>query len=107
MANYNEHKCLACGQTYEYCRRCAIAPVIYKAEGFCSENCHSIFNILSKYSCKLITADEAFAGLAIYNLDEIKLTEGIMARIESLKYEVKISEEASALADETIPDEKQ
>ena len=106
MANYNEHKCLACGETYEYCRRCAITPVIYKAEGFCSDNCYNIFNILSKHSCGLITADEAFEQLATCNIDENKLTEGIVAHIESLMTEVTTREEAPAIVEEIIPDEE-
>ena len=90
MANYNEHKCFTCGQIFDYCRRCAITPVIYKAEGFCSEQCSDIFNILSKHSCNLITADEALKELAAYNLDEITLTEGIDAHIEKIKSEASV-----------------
>ena len=90
MANYNEHKCLACGQIFDYCRRCAITPVIYKAEGFCSEKCSHIFNILSKHGCNLATADETLAELAVYNLDKITLTEDILAHIENIKSETSV-----------------
>lgn len=93
MANYNEHKCLACETTYEYCRRCVITPVVYNEEGFCSERCSHIFNTLSKHSCNLITADEALAELSIYNLDEIKLTDSIAAHIESLQAESEVPDE--------------
>ena len=102
MANYNEHKCLVCGQTYEYCRRCVITPVIYKAEGFCSEQCHSVFNILSKHSCNLIDADQAREELATYKIDEIKFNNDIMAHIESLKSQVIIGEETSPIEEEVI-----
>ena len=94
MANYNEHKCFACGQIFDYCRRCAITPIVYKAEGFCSEKCSDIFNILSKHGCNLITADEALKELSAYNLDDIALTKGILAHIEKIKSEagVKVKE---------------
>lgn len=100
MANYHEHKCLTCGQIFDYCRRCVITPIVYHAEGFCSEKCSHIFNTLSKHGCKLITADEALAELAVYNFDEIKLTDGIAAHIESLKSEVTIKADAEISADE-------
>ena len=90
MANYNEHKCFACGQIFDYCRRCAITPVVYKAEGFCSEKCSHIFNILSKHGCNLATADETLAELAAYNLNEITLTEDILAHIEQLKSDASV-----------------
>ena len=87
MANYNEHKCLTCGQIFDYCRRCAITPIVYKAEGFCSEKCSDIFNILSKHGCNLITADETLKELSAYNIDNIKLTEDILTHIERIKSE--------------------
>lgn len=90
MANYNEHKCFACGRVFEYCRRCVITPVVYKAEGFCSEQCSHIFNTLSKHSCELITADEALADISAYNLDEITLTEDILEHIDELKSEAGV-----------------
>lgn len=105
MANYNEHKCLACGQVYEYCRRCVITPVIYKAEGFCSEKCSDIFAILSKHGCNLTTAEETLVKLSAYNLDEITLTEDILAHIEKIKSEagVKTVEESEIVVEENDP----
>lgn len=90
MANYNEHKCLACGQTFEYCRRCVITPIVYKAEGFCSEKCSHIFNTLSKHSCNLITVEETLAELSAYNLDETTFTEDILTHIEKIQSEVSV-----------------
>jgi hypothetical protein len=101
MANYNEHKCFACGQIFDYCRRCAITPVVYKAEGFCSEQCSDIFNILSKHGCNLISADEALKELEAYNIDEITLTEDILAHIERIKSEVP-----APIVKEKVVDEK-
>lgn len=105
MANYNEHKCLTCGETFEYCRHCAITPIVYKAEGFCSEQCSNIFSILSKHGCNLITADETLKELSAYKLDEIALTESILTHIDKLKSEagVKIEEtvESKVVVEET------
>ena len=94
MANYNEHTCLTCGQIFEYCRRCAVTPVVHKAEGFCSERCSEIFATLSKHGCNLITAEETLAALSAYNLDEITLTESIQAHINKIKAETTVNAEA-------------
>ena len=83
MANYHEYKCSTCGQTFEYCRRCAITPVIYKEEGFCSEKCSDIFAILSKHGCGLATAEDTLKALEGY--DTTSLTESIKKHIKSLK----------------------
>lgn len=90
MANYNEHKCLTCEQIYEYCRRCAITPVVYKAEGFCSEECSHIFNTLSKHGCNLATAEETLAALG--NIEGKTLAPSIQAHIDALKAEIKPAE---------------
>ncbi len=83
MANYNEHNCLTCGQIYEYCRRCAVTPVVYKAEGFCSEECAHIFNTLSKHGCNLATAEETIAELG--NIEGKTLVPSIQAHIDAIK----------------------
>ncbi len=93
MANYNEHKCFTCGQIFDYCRRCAATPVVYKAEGFCSEKCSDIFATLSKHSCNLISAEEALKELSAYNLDEITLEENIIAHIERIRSEAGVTTE--------------
>ena len=100
MANYHEYKCFTCGQVFEYCRQCVVTPVIYHEEGFCSEECSHIFNTLSKHSCNLATAEETLVELSAYNIDEIKLTEGIAEHIEQLKSEATINTEAE------MPDEE-
>ena len=84
MANYNEHTCLVCGQTYEYCRRCAVTPVVYKAEGFCSEEWSHIFNTLSKHGCNLATAKETLAALGKI---EGTFTPSIQSHIDAIKAE--------------------
>ena len=87
MANYNDHKCLTCGQIFDYCRRCVITPITYKAEGFCSEKCADIFNTLSKHECNLITTEEAFVELSTYDINEDALNESIVAHINKIKSE--------------------
>ena len=100
MVNYNEHKCLACGQIYEYCRRCAVTPIVYKAEGFCSEECSHVFNTLSKHSCNLATAKEAFAELG--NIEGKTFNTSIQAHIDAIKTEVG---EISVATEEVFVDE--
>ena len=80
---YNEHTCLVCDNTFEYCRSCRIEPVKHLAEGFCSETCADIFNILSKHGCNLATAEETLEALKGY--DTTNVTESIKAHIDSLQ----------------------
>lgn len=100
MANYSEHKCFTCGQIFDYCRHCSVTPVVYKAEGFCSEKCSHIFNILSKHGCNLATAEETLEELK--NYDVTNVTESIQAHIDSLqpkKVEVEAEVETEAKAE--------
>ena len=83
MANYYEHKCLACGQSFDYCRRCVLTPVAHKEEGFCSENCSHIFEILSKHGCGLATTDETIDALLPY--DTTNLVGSVKSHMNSLK----------------------
>ena len=106
MANYNEHKCLTCGQIFDYCRRCAVTPVVYKAEGFCSEECSRIFNILSRHGCNLATAEETLAALG--NIDDAVLTPSIKAHIDAIKAETKKASakvEVEPVVEETVTEE--
>ena len=80
---YNEHTCIVCGKTFEYCRKCAIEPIKHFAEGFCSEAHADIFNILSKHGCGLATAEETLAALADYDIADVN--ESIQAHIDSLQ----------------------
>ena len=82
MANYHEHKCFTCGKIFDYCRRCVIIPIRYKAEGFCSEKCSDIFNILSKHGCGIATAEETIASLEGY--DTTNVNENIKKHIDLL-----------------------
>lgn len=97
---YNEHTCLVCGKTFEYCRSCTLEPVKHLAEGHCSETCADIFNILSKHGCHLATAEETLAALKDY--DTTNVVESIKAHIDSLqpkKVEVKAETKVEAKAE--------
>jgi hypothetical protein len=63
---------------------------VYKAEGFCSEECSHIFNTLSKHGCDLATAEETLTALG-----DIKgnYTSSIQTHIDALKAEVGVKEE--------------
>lgn len=102
MARYNEHKCLVCGQIFEYCRHCAVIPVVHKAEGFCSEKCSDIFNILSKHSCNLATIEETLAALK--NYDTTNITEDMKNHIKTMQSEVQeiVEPELTSVKKETV-----
>lgn len=88
MINYHEYKCFTCGKIFEYCRRCVINPIVYKEEGFCSEKCSDIFNILSKHGCGLATAEDTLEALAPYDFND--LSESIQKHMNSLKPAKKV-----------------
>lgn len=99
---YNEHTCIVCGKTFEYCRKCVIEPIKHFAEGFCSEAHSDIFNILSKHGCNIATAEETLDALASY--DTTGVNESMQAHIDSLqpkkveeKTETKAKAEAKAV----------
>lgn len=104
---YNEHTCLVCGKTFEYCRKCAIEPIKHLAEGFCSEAHSDIFNILSKHGCNIATAEETLAALKDY--DTTNVTESIKAHIDSLqpkKVDVEIKAETKVEAEKAVETKK-
>ena len=80
---YNEHTCMVCGETFEYCRKCAVKPIKHFAEGFCSEAHSDIFNILAKHGSNLATAEETLTALADYDTTDVN--ESIKAHIDSLQ----------------------
>ena len=115
MARANTYTCRTCGKVYEFCLKCQVARPNFDAENFCCKEHGDIYAILSKNGCNLITADETLAELSAYNLDEITLTEGVLAHIEKLKseatpkepVETKVEEPVAAVAEEpTTPVEE-
>jgi hypothetical protein len=98
MARYDTFTCKTCGKVYEFCLKCQVARPDYDAEHFCCKDHADIYAILSKNGCNLITAEETLKELSAYNLDEITLTESVLAHIEKLKAEVpaKVEEPVEA-----------
>ena len=107
MARTNTYTCRTCGKTYEFCLKCQVARPDYDAENFCCKEHDAIYATLSKHGCNLISADEALKELAAYNLDEITLTEDILAHIEKIKSEagakIKVITPTEEVAVEPMP----
>lgn len=82
MARGNTYVCASCGQSFQFCPRCALVRPTYDAERFCCKSHADIFNILSKHGCGLATAEETIDALADYDLTGF--TESIEKHIESL-----------------------
>lgn len=60
MVKKNNKKCILCGKTYTYCSRCEEFDHLPRwMEIYCSDNCRTIFNTLTEYNAKNITAKEA------------------------------------------------
>ena len=102
MARTSTYICATCGTTYEFCLKCQVSRPDYDAEKFCSKNHGEIYGILSKHGCNLITADEALKELAAYNLDEITLTEDILAHVEKLKSETTVKVEEKVIVEPKV-----
>jgi hypothetical protein len=86
MARGDTYTCRTCGKTYNYCEKCAVTPVPYKSNGFCTKEHADIFSILSKHGCHLATAEETFAALGNIEGD---FTPSIQAHIDAIKSEVQ------------------
>lgn len=95
MARTNTYTCATCGTTYEFCLKCQVSRPDYDAEKFHSRKCANIYGILSKHGCNLITAEEALKELSAYNIDEITLTEDVLAHINKIKEAVGVQVKAS------------
>ena len=87
MARTSTYTCKTCGTKYEFCLKCQIARPNYDAENFCCAEHDAIYAILSKHGCNLISADEALAALSVYNIDNVHLTEDVLAHVEKIKAE--------------------
>lgn len=83
MARGNTYVCASCGQSFQFCPRCALVQPTYNAERFCCKSHAEIFEILSKHGCHLATAEETLEALKSYDLTG--LTESIQAHIKSLQ----------------------
>lgn len=106
MARHNTYTCKTCGTTYEFCVKCQVSRPNYDAENFCSKGHDEIYAVLSKHGCNLITADDALAELAAYNIDNMNLTESVLAHVERIKSEatpVKPAAEVVEVKEEVAP----
>ena len=64
--------CVCCGEKYSFCPRCpqdADKPLYYFS--FCSNNCHDIYEITSRFENGQITANEAKNKLDKLNLSNL------------------------------------
>ena len=103
MARGNTYKCATCGKEYVYCPKCAITEPSYDAERYCCHEHADIFTILSKHGCHLATGEETLEALKSY--DTTSVTESIQAHIDSLKAEVKLTEEKSQVKSDEVKTE--
>lgn len=104
MARTSTYTCATCGTTFEFCLKCQVTKPNYDAENFCCSEHEEIYRILSKHGCNLITATEALEALAVYDIDNIILTEDILAHIAKIKSEAGIKVE-TAPVEEVIVEE--
>lgn len=86
MAKFNKH-CHVCGKEYQYCTTCQYTEPVYK-ELVCSEECNSVWQILSKNGVGLMPAKETLEALSKVKMPA-NLLPGIKAHIDSLKAAVK------------------
>ncbi len=77
--------CKICQNTFEFCPTCTIKGVVYKSKGMCSQSCYDISNILQRYGCKLLTAEELVQTLKPYDIDSMKLQPKIEAYYQDIK----------------------
>lgn len=103
MARGDAYTCRTCGKVYDYCEKCAIRPIPYLGNGFCSESCSDIFSTLSKHGCHLATAKET-----LDTLDAIEgkiFTPAIQAHIDAIKAEIQgvsVMKEESVVKDDAV-----
>ena len=72
--------CTVCGSKYKFCPYCgqyAGQPMWKMA--YCSEPCRETYMAINKYAYKHITAEEAAAELAVYN---VKIANKELAKFE-------------------------
>ena len=100
--------CVICQSKYEYCPKCnrdVDKPTWYFI--FCSENCKSIYEVMSAYECGDIdakTANESLIKLNVSKIDNLeKSYKSTLAKIDS---ELKETQ-SKTVVDEKIESETQ
>ena len=96
MAKGHKYTCYVCGAKYEYCESCAIVKPNYNANRFCSHAHQDIYTILSKHGCGKLAAEDVLKELAVYNIDEIKLTKDVAEHLAQVKSEAPVVETQEA-----------
>ena len=66
-------KCLTCGTEYYFCRTCRNKEPAWKAD-YCSENCKTVFETVSSFTCGSLTKDEAKANLSECDVKQLRPT---------------------------------
>lgn len=94
MAKSNK-QCHVCGKEYQYCTTCQYTEPAYKAL-VCSEECDSVWQVLSKNGVGLMPAKETLDALSKLKMP-VNLLPGIQAHIDSLKPAVKTAVKASVV----------
>ena len=95
MVKKNNKKCILCGKTYTYCSRCEEFDHLPRwMEIYCSDNCRTIFNTLTEYNAKNITAEEATKRLEKCDISDIdkyhEVNQKMVAEIQEKTVDVKV-----------------
>lgn len=103
--------CKVCGTTYEHCSNCGNTPIKeYWRNEFCSDDCHEIFKVCSRYVGKDISQKEAFDLLFKYGASKKSIGVAIKQTVDeimSLKSDDSVQIEAPTTVDvDVIEDSK-
>ena len=90
----NNKKCILCGKTYTYCSRCEEFDHLPRwMEIYCSDNCRTIFNTLTSYNSKTISANEALNILNTCDLSDVdkfhEINQGLVKEVLGSKKEIE------------------
>lgn len=90
----NNKKCILCGKTYTYCSRCEEFDHLPRwMEIYCSDNCRTIFNTLTSYNSKTISANEALNILNTCDLSDVdkfhEFNQGLVKEVLGSKKEIE------------------
>lgn len=79
----NNFQCCVCGKRVKYCNSCVVVKnPIYEA-GYCSENCKSIWDILSKHGTAQASDKATIKALKKVEFPE-SFTDGVQEHIDML-----------------------
>ena len=84
MAKGNTYICATCGESFQFCPKCAVTQPAYDAQRYCCKEHADIFAILSKQGCGLISTEEAYTELEAFDIPKT-LNASVKAHIDSIK----------------------